>query len=435
MLSLILSIAYILCIYCVGRAALKFLGKGADAAVAFALGCGILSTALFWASLAGVRPTRVCVLIGTLLLSGIFFWAARISRQEVFIEEKKSGRIFLLPVLIGLAVVTYTSVVVPMDEWDAMAIWGLKAKVVYQEPVRAASYFHDPAKSYSHVDYPLGLPFLTAGLYGILGGYENTWGKAVLPCIYLAFVFLPLGFLTEKLGRPAAGALTAAAAVTPAVIRWAGAGTADCVLMMYVTGTLIFLARWIEGGPRSDMALAILFSAFGVFTKNEGLPIVLALGISVGLAAPPGRRRGAVIYAAGVLVLSLPWLLFLQTLPQTKENYWARAAVGQIIPHLDRLGVILPAWAAEAVQFKNWSGTWLILAASAAVGARAFMEGSTRFLWFALLQIFAVYVLAYVVTPYDVNHLMSVSLTRLSLHLLPAAILLTGAHLGAFLKH
>jgi len=46
-------------------------------------------------------------------------------------------------------------------EWDAFAIWGFKAKVLTHEALRPTpAYFHDLTLSYSHLDYPLMVPFL-----------------------------------------------------------------------------------------------------------------------------------------------------------------------------------------------------------------------------------------------------------------------------------
>lgn len=448
MMGLVLSAVYAASIVCVGAAALKALAgnrryvAGGQTATAFALGCGILSTALFWMSLAGIRPTRVSILSVTILMSLCFYGVYR--RMNGQKEDgpastivsagfpRISGLLFIV-VLSGLAFVTYASVGVPLHEWDAIAIWGLKAKVVYHEPIREAAYFRDLTKSYSHLDYPLGPSFLTAGVYGMLGGVNDIWGKSILSCVYLAFVFLMFNCLCEKMDRWLAFALSTAAAFTPAVIRWAGAGTADFVLMMYIAGAVGFLYRWLEKGQRADFVIAILFSSFCVFTKHEGLPISLALGISLGLASPRGKRHWAVLYLISVLAVSLPWFGFLQTLPQTQENYWMRMTAGHIIPNLDRLKVILPAFMAETVQFKNWGGIWILLAVSAVLGRRAFQESSTRFLWFTWVHQICIYILAYVVTPHNAKDLIDVSLTRLYLHVLPVSIFLVAAHFQEFL--
>lgn len=439
-----LSAAYVACIICIGASALKALPgerrhvSGGQTAAAFALGCGILSTALFWMSMAGIRPTRMSVGGAAILLSLCFYGAYRAKHGPAVVVDPGGGPfisgMLFIAALFGLAFVAFASVGVPLYEWDAIAIWGLKAKAVYHEPVREAAYFHDLTKSYSHLDYPLGVPFLTAGVYAMLGGVNDIWGKSILPCVYLAFVFLIFSFLCGILDRWCALSLSAAAAFTPAVIRWAGAGTADSVLMMYITGAVVFLCRWLEKGRGADIILAILFSSFCVFTKHEGLPFSLALGISLGLVSPRGRRRWAFVFLLGVMAASLPWFGFLQNLPQTKENYWMRATPAHMIPNLDRLKVILPAFAEELVRFNNWGGVWVLLAASAAIGIQAFRESPTRLLWFTLFQMACIYLLAYVVTPHDAKDLIDVSLTRLCIHLLPAALLLTGIHLGAFLK-
>src|SRR3990167_5411547 len=317
-MTLLLSALYALVLVCLGEAILRLVrapgagGRLSRGAMSLAVGAGDLPILLFWVSLLGLRPTRP-VTLGCVAVVGLF-GLFREDRRLVRPTHERFDAFVLLCALPALGFVAFVSIGVPLYEWDALAIWGLKAKVVYFEPVRQAAYFHDASKIYSHPDYPLGLPFLTAGLYGLLGGVDEIWGKAMLPCLFFAFVFVLYQGLRECVDRRVALVLACATAYLPTVIRWAGAGTADAVLTLYIAGSLYYWMRWFRRPESSEWLLAAFFSAFGLFTKTEGLATALAIGLAAALAAPRGRRRVAIYYGGVVALISTPWVLFQQTL-------------------------------------------------------------------------------------------------------------------------
>lgn len=445
-----LALAYAGLLTCVGVCALKAMTANPELdnsryAAGFALGAGGTSIALFWLSLLSIRPGRA-VVAGLLCvtLTALYLASRRMSSSTpaarpwsgCFHAGLRKFPIFFTALLPGLALVTWHAVGTPLFEGDAVAIWGLKAKVVYEQPVRSAAYFHEIEKSYSHLDYPLGAPFLTAGLYGLFGGVDDRWGKSVWPFVYLAFLCLCHSGFRAYVEREIAAGLTVVASLTPALLRWAGSGLADVLLAMYLAASLIHALRWIEQGIRRDLVLSAVFAAFSVFTKNEGLPIALSLACALGFSAPPGRRREAPgIFLGTTALISIPWFLFLVHLPQTHENYWSKIALGSGPALFARLGAILAALMREALRFREWGGIWILLGTLAFLGQGAFQSRAMRFLWIAISLHLAAYVWAYGVTPWDVAELIEVSLSRICLHLLPAGLLLIAIHLGAFQRY
>jgi len=57
---------------------------------------------------------------------------------------------------------------------DAFAIWMFKAKIVAAQPLLPIPKFLlDDSLSYSHQDYPLGMPLVVAGMYAAIGRVEE----------------------------------------------------------------------------------------------------------------------------------------------------------------------------------------------------------------------------------------------------------------------
>src|SRR5439155_1749284 len=117
-------------------------------------------------------------------------------------------------------------------------------------------------------------------------------------------------------------------------------------------------------------------------------------------------------------------------LPQTHENYPARLHWSVFIANADRL---MPA-AGEVVKslfaLHSWGPFWYALIVAALLGARLFRFRLTQVLWLILLAHVAGYILIYVITPWNLQDIITFSLSRVSLHFLPPAVALLAVHLG-----
>jgi hypothetical protein len=213
----------------------------------------------------------------------------------------------------------------PLTEWDAFAIWGFKAKVLAHEALRPTpAYFHDLTLSYSHLDYPLMVPFLTAGAYAAMGTVDDQTGKLV--SVFLDVLIVPMVYLglRWKLRRLPAACLSATLAMLPVMFRYGGVGCADLPLAMFYAGSILYVARWIDRQQWPDLILAILFSAFVAFTKNEGMVLALMNGaVLLGFGLWGGRRRagvGAAAFFTGLLAMDAAWLIWSRSLPRTTSQ-------------------------------------------------------------------------------------------------------------------
>ena len=417
---------------------------GELAGLSATLGAGGLGVLFFWLSLAGLIPTRAVTLsIGlVLLVAHAVLW--RMGRLSLPMPMSPAGastttgnRIMTLAawtVVALLVVVAFVHALgLPLYEWDGFAIWGMKAKVLSTESLRAGpTYFHDVSLSYSHLDYPLLVPFLTAGAYGMMGQFHEQLGKVYFPLLFLALgLVLNIG-LRWKLDSLRAAMLTALAMSVPVLVRWAGAGTADVALALYYTGMLCFSIRWLDEGNLRDLLIVMLCTVSCIFTKSEGLALSLiqVLGLFLFSAFGPGKQRlaGMAVLVAGVLALSLPWLVWSGGLPRTHENYAANLNLANVFANWDRLRVILPEFARQVTAWERWGILWVLLAFSTICGWRRFRERHVAVLWFFLIAHLGLYVLIFIVTPWDVRELLASALDRLILHTVPAAVLLIGFH-------
>ncbi len=405
-----------------------------------AIGAGTMGLLLFWASLIGFAPSRkLLAVIGILTLAGLLVLKKknRLARIQILATGwEKSDGWTIVPLVVtvaGLVVIATAALSTPLVEWDAFAIWGIKAKVLTHEALRPVpAYFHDLTLSYSHLDYPLMVPFLTAGAYAATGMIDDQTGKLV--SVFLDVLIVPMVYLglRWKLRRLPAVCLSAVLALLPVMFRYAGVGCADLPLAMFYGGSIFYLARWIDGQEWPHLILAILFSVFAAFTKNEGAVLALMNGAVIlifGLWRCPRRGwMGAAVFFAGLLALDAAWLLWNPSLPRTHEDYGSRLLSPTLATHLPRLKEIVPTMLVQTAEVHVWGLMWLMAAVLALLGWRALARRYVLAVWILLGLHLMIYALAYSVTPWDLNVLMPMTMNRLLLHAVPAVIFLAGWH-------
>jgi hypothetical protein len=405
-----------------------------------AVGAGTMGLLLFWASLIGFAPSRkVLAIIGVLTLASLLVMEKknRLARVKVRATDWEKGDgwmvVPLFVTVAGLVMILVVALSSPLVEWDAFAIWGFKAKVLTHETLRLTpAYFHDLTLSYSHLDYPLMVPFLTAGVYAAMGIVDDQTGKLV--SVFLDVLIVPMVYLglRWKLRRLPAACLCAILAMLPVMFRYGGVGCADLPLAMFYAGSIFYVARWIDRQQWPDLILAILFSAFAAFTKSEGVVLALMNGVVLlGYGLWNGRRRdwvGAAAFFAGLLAMDAAWLIWSRSLPHTHEDYGSKLLSSLVVTHLPGLKEIIPAMLVQTTEFQVWGLLWIMAAVLALLGWRALARPYVLALWILLVMHLMVYALAYSVTPWDLAVLMPMTMDRLLLHTIPAVIFLAGWH-------
>jgi hypothetical protein len=405
-----------------------------------AIGAGTMGLLLFWASLIGFVPSRpLLVIIGGLALASLLVMGKmhRLARINILATDWEKGDgwmvVPLAVTVAGLVMIVVVGLSSPLSEWDTFAIWGFKAKVLTHEALRPTpASFHDLTLNYSHLDYPLMVPFLTAGAYAAMGTVDDQTGKLV--SVFLDVLIVPMVYLglRWKLRRLPAACLSAILAMLPVMFRYGGVGCADLPLTMFYAGSILYVARWIDRQQWQDLILAILFSAFAAFTKNEGAALALMNGaVILGFGLWVGRRRawaGAAAFFTGLLAMDAVWLIWSRSLPRTHEDYGSKLLSTALVTHLPRLKEIIPAMLIQIAEFQIWGLLWIMAVVMALLGWRALTRPFVLALWILLGMHLMSYALAYSVTPWDLTVLMPMTMDRLLLHTVPVVIFLAGWH-------
>jgi len=212
--------------------------------------------------------------------------------------------------VLGVLVYALVALTEPMWSNDFVAIWGFKGKTIHGAVGVPPRLFEDPSLGFSHPEYPLGLPFLYAGVAFLTGRWDDHAMALLFPLFQVAALLALSGWLRRR-GASAATALLAAAILAGFEPLYSAylTGMADVPLSL---GLLLFgtaLVDALDGEPGALRRLATA-SALIAATKNEGL-FFAAAGCALALAVG-GARRWKVALAAlptalAVHALHLAW--------------------------------------------------------------------------------------------------------------------------------
>ena len=332
----------------------------------WALGAGLVAAMVPLCFLAGIVPGWPAFLVLAALAAGaarIFRVGAPAFTSPADEDGARRAGLWILAglVLLGVALYFLRALTEPMWSNDYIAIWGLKGKTAYAAGALPPRLFEDPALGFSHPEYPMGLPFLYAGVSFLTGRWDDHAMALLFPIFQAATLAALYGWLRRR-GASRGVALFAAALLACFEPLYSAymTGMAEVPLSL---GLLLFgaaLTDSLDGEPGALRRLAAA-SALITATKNEGLFFAAA---GCGLALVFGReRRWKAAFAA------LPTALAVQALHVAWRGQLPLRDFDVKVFSLERVGQSLTA-AARLPGAVGWIELAL-LAALVALGRRA----------------------------------------------------------------
>ncbi|HEV7922577.1 MAG TPA: hypothetical protein VGR02_17475 [Thermoanaerobaculia bacterium] len=354
-------------------------------AFAFLYACGALSLVM----LVPLRWSAIPLLVLALLAG----WAAFHYSRGAAVEARLTP-IDAVTLLLIIGYGFYTTVASPW-EWDFWAIWGLKGRVFYEARGVDWAFLQTPWNDFTHPDYPNLVPFHYAFLALLGGGWDDRW----LGLSFVAFALALLVIVRDRAARelpPPLASLVALAIASQSVTRYVG--MAEGPLIAYGTAGLLY-ARC--GG----MAHAAILLGFAACTKNEGLTLLAAVAIA--LLAERRGRDVLRLWPAAVIVA--PWLL-LRAVHGLGTDLASGSPLQRAAAHLQETAILFGYLADYFPDRWLWLGILAGIATTWIVGRTTKTE---RFLVVAVAAQFAFFVIAYFVTPRDLQWHIETSWERL----------------------
>lgn len=293
-------------------AAAGAVGWGAAAAL---VAPGARAERLAWGFAAGLTLTALSVPLAFalrirpgwlpfLILAALAVLPARVLRLRGRANADPVAPIDRVTALLGLVVVAgvalyfLRALTEPMWANDYVAIWGLKGKTIFAEGRVPERLFLWKALSFSHPEYPLGIPFLNAGIASLLGRWDDHAMALLFPLVQVATLLALSGWLRRR-GATRPLALGAAALLSnfEPLYRGFTTGMAEVPLSFAL---LLFGTSLCDRVDRTDPGASrrlVLASLACAGAKNEGLFFVAA-GLVVAAVSGLFHRRGFARVAA-----------------------------------------------------------------------------------------------------------------------------------------
>ncbi len=402
---------------------------------ALALSIGLTSIAFFlWrvigGPVGGYQPaeTALCVLVAVALASRRVSTSSRRVRIEVPPEPTALRAVAAL----GLSLLIGTFLVLegqrfaaePHGEWDAWAMWNMRAAFVAAPTEHWADGF--TLALYAPADYPLLLPASIARLWTLGGQWSTTAPVTLAGIVGLATILLAAGSLLRVTGALGA-ALGLALLVVPGYAWSVTSQCADAVLAMFI---LMAVTMLIAPENPGRLAAAGAAAGFAAWTKNEGLVAALVIPIAFLIVSARSEARATVLRRSALVAAGLVPVLavvgfFKLTLAPPSELLTGIAGSGPMDKLLDvtRHQVVashmlgrFAAWGGWNVASPVWCALgWLALGAwnCRRVPVAAMVGAGT------LVSMSITYYVVYILTAHDLMWHLNTSWTRLIAQLWP----------------
>ncbi len=407
-----------------------------EACLGIGAGLGISSCLFFlllWAKLA--QPAAV--LASQLVLAVAAFFAARRRihatalppsnvEDETFGTRLRAAGAVAITLLVGGWY--WTTQASPHGDWDAFAIWNLRAKYLasgsdaWRNAVTAdVGGGHLGA---AHPDYPLLLCALVAQAWR-LGGDTDPWTPAIVGLLFsLLTPLLLLSSLGALRGESAGWLALLLLVSSESFVSQSASQYADIPLAFYALAAVALLASSErQSQSRTHYAWAGFFAALAAWTKNEGLVFLLLILLWIAWRA---GLRPLIASALGALPVALVVGTFKWLVAPFSVGLFPATLGGWIEKLTDpgRWALIASFYARSAWELGFWWAQPLVLALLW-LGAVGRAESSQRrAAWVGAIPIamLAAGFMVYLVTVADLRWHLSTSCNRLWLQMWPSLL-------------
>ncbi|MCR4290824.1 MAG: glycosyltransferase family 39 protein, partial [Candidatus Scalindua sp.] len=345
--------------------------------------------------------------------------------------------LLIVVIVMSIGLVSFQALFKPMFTYDAMSIWALKAKIFFKEQTIFTDDFYNSDRLHYHPKYPLLIPLVENWIYHCLGSVNDKLVKIIFPLFYVSLISILYTTQRKFFSRQYSLIFTALLATIPAFVRSdkGGAtfsGNADIPLAFFYATGVIYPFCWMKERRRADLFVSAIFSGLAIFTKNEGLGFFAVTVFCISIYIFFNSKKGVVrqniesfsVYVIIPILIVLPWLILSMGMPifLEEENYPGHLTIATVIGNISRTPVILSSFCFELLDIRRWNIFWVLFGVAIIGGFKFILKSSVKYLLLMLILDFCLFVLVYLVTPWDVKELISCSMTRLVIQTTPIAV-------------
>ena len=196
---------------------------------------------------------------------------------------------------------------------------------------------------------------------------------------------------------------------------------------------------------REDLFISAIFSGLAIFTKNEGLGLFTVTVFCLSLFILFNSKKGVVrqnieslsTYIIIPMLIVSPWLLLSMGMPTfvEDENYPGHLTIATVIANIPRTPTILSSFYLEFMDIRRWNIFWILFSVAVIGGFKFVIKSLIKYLFLILILDFCLFVLVYIITPWNVKELISCSITRLVIQITPIAVFIVSKQMRMVLDY
>ncbi len=300
--------------------------RGERLLLGLALSLGLIPLILFFTLLAGgslgLIPSWLIVAGASL---GFGLWGLDVYRSGWSRPQWPASKLPTLPTAVSIVLAGIIAVLVmeklvfvtiqgfafPTYFWDAIANWNYRAKILHAVGRLDLNPQSDTFLGGGGTHYPMGPSLFRAWVTTLMG----KWSEPAVAAHSLVTYGLLFGIIWIRLSKMIGWLFSLVFAYLtvsiPLMVYHAYAGYADLLVAFFFAACLIYGYEYLVARDPLSGVVSALFLASALFSKNEGIVLVLpAIMVTVVAALWSGRvtLRSAAIYFGIAIGLILPWI-------------------------------------------------------------------------------------------------------------------------------
>ena len=411
------------------------------AGLSYALGLGLITVQMFIMSLFGMEYTRDAILIPWIFVVAANLLWIYARRKEALppgpAPERKQFTFYELLLLFSIALQTlynfFRALIRPIESYDAVAIYGLKSKMIYLAHGISGGFFKEVSSLFqgAHADYPLLVPLSETWFYTFAGRFADFSVKAIFPLFYISLLLIFYEGVKRATGKRFFALLAVFFLATVKQFSdYATIGVADLVLGAYFGISIFYLYRWFTEKRCVFLNISVISSVLCIWTKNEGAFLALMSGFALLCYAVANFKKinakdifRVFIYAALVIAAVFSWHAFTASKGLANENFnLSMINAGSLVSGLGKIPAVLYEYQKQFFGFKKWNIIWILFFFLVITQFRAALSKNIKYVSLCFLLFASGYTFMYVFSAVDIKFFLSATGSRFLLHILPVCV-------------
>jgi hypothetical protein len=340
----------------------------------------------------------------------------------------KLEKFCLIGIFIGCFYALLKTFIFPIIDDDGVCNFAWKAKVIYY-----SNLFHEPLaalvprmRDTSGGDYPPLIPLSEHFITLFLNEWNDLYPKIIFPLFYFSFLAGFFYVVKRFINRYFAIVFTFLLSGLRFMSDQATWGVADLSFTYYYCISFFLILSWMRTENSSFFYLSAFFSAFAVWTKNEGIPSLAILFLIIVLFFFFSHRRKIAVLKEMFFYLMLEAALIIPVL------YWKKLTAvtypvldlfsfSRILKNIEWLPMILNKLQQQLFGTPNrWNLLGYLFVLAICLNLKQIFKPLYLCLTLAIMLNYLLYIVVYLLDPFnDLAHYIAYSQNRVLMHFLP----------------